>query len=39
MNKKLIRRLNKDAKRSKHGMSKAKVFAQSTYNLRMIKES
>lgn len=39
MNKKMIKRINKQAKRAKHGMSKAKVFQATTNHLRVIKES
>ncbi len=38
MTRKHIRQLNRMAKRSKHGMSKAKVFAKSTNNLQVVKE-
>lgn len=38
MNKKLIKRLNKEARRAKHGISKVKVFVKSTNHLRVIQE-
>lgn len=38
MNKKEIKRLNRKAKRSKHGMSRAKLFIESTTRLRVLQE-
>lgn len=38
MNKQLVKKLNAMARRSKHGVSKAKMFTKSTYELRVLKE-
>jgi hypothetical protein len=38
MNRKEIKRINAKVRRMKHGISKAKVFAATTYRLRELKE-
>jgi len=38
MNKREIKRLNAEAKRRKHGLSKAKIFMQSTERLRELQD-
>lgn len=38
MNAKLIKKLNADAKRRKHGVSRVKTFSKSVTNLRELKE-
>jgi hypothetical protein len=38
MNKKEVKRLNRKARRAKHGMSRAKIFIESTQRLRELQE-
>jgi hypothetical protein len=38
MTRKLVKRLNREAQRRRHGLSKVKVFTQSTNSLRVLQE-
>lgn len=38
MTRKLLKRLNREAKRRKHGLSRVKTFSMSTARLRVLRE-